>query len=304
MSSDATTTTSIRTANTAAAPPSRSPDTPDPHTSTRDHYAVTTEQLVLEDASRSAPTRAGSIGLRELRTLVLRPEVVGERVPLIVFAHGYDTEPETYLPLLDAWAAAGYEVAAPELPGSAADLPGPPQRDINDQAVDLSFVASAIVNRDAAIVDPARLIAAGHSDGASAVALIALNSFYRDDRFNDYIVLSGAIPDQVLDGTWGEGVPAHHLLVVVGDADEYDNLPAAHELYDSTAMSAALVVVPGGDHQHMYIDDSATAAAVRALSVDFLDSVTGRASQSVSWDVVGHENGFGVESRPQAPGSP
>src|SRR5205085_2252823 len=78
---------------------------------------------------------SGSTGdSRRLRTIIHWPARVRGRVPLIVFAHGYDTEPETYEPLLDAWASAGYVVAAPELPGSARDLPGTPLRDIPEQA--------------------------------------------------------------------------------------------------------------------------------------------------------------------------
>jgi predicted dienelactone hydrolase len=87
---------------------------------------------------------------------------------VVVFAHGFDAEPETYLPLLDAWAAAGYLVAAPEFPGSAANLPGTPiETDIAEQAQDVSFVISQLLSGVAGPLDPTRIAVAGHSDGGS-----------------------------------------------------------------------------------------------------------------------------------------
>jgi hypothetical protein len=273
----------------------------EPQPSEHRPYAVTTEEVVLVDPTRPAPERAGQPGWRRLRTLVLRPADVARRVPLIVFAHGYDTEPETYLALLDGWAAAGYEVAAPELPGSAADLPGAPERDIADQARDLSFVARAVEGRDADTVDATRVIAAGHSDGASAVALVAFNSAYGDDRFTDYLILSGAIPDQVVDGTWGPGPADRRLLVTVGDADEYDNLPGAETLYDSTTVPGALVIVPGGDHQRMYLDDSVSSASLRAVTLEFLDLASRDSNTTNQWQALANGNDFIVRTRAPQP---
>ena len=262
-------------------------------------FAVMSDELVLVDDSRAAPDRgSGPTGKsRRLRTIIRWPADVRGRVPLIVFAHGWNTEPATYEPLLDAWASAGYVVAAPELPGSARDLGGTPQRDIADQAHDLSFVANAVIGRYPSLIDPTRIVAAGHSDGGSAVATVALNASYSDHTFTAYVVMSGAIPDQVTDGTWGSGPPDATMLITVGDHDEYDNLSAAQTIYDSTTLPAALVVVPGGDHQNMYLDNSPTSASVRATTIQYLDTVLSSSEPPSSLRSVASDDNFHVQLR-------
>src|SRR5438067_11918700 len=141
------------------------PTAPEPAAPAGQGSPLESDEIVLVDDSRPAPDRdqrpAGEY--RRLRTEIRRPADAFGRAPLIVFAHGYDSEPETYEPLIGAWASAGYVVAAPELPGSARDLPGPPQRDIADQAPDLSPAAAALLHRYPPLIHPARIVAPGHS---------------------------------------------------------------------------------------------------------------------------------------------
>ncbi len=239
-------------------------------------YATTTRDVTLVDSSRSSPARDGETGspVRILRTLVVTPVIPNAVLPVIVFAHGYDSEPETYLPLLQSWASAGYLVLAPESPGSAADLPGTPIRtDIGGQAQDLSFVITTALNGTFGPVNAARISVAGHSDGGSAVATLALNGAYHDPRIASYLVLSGAIPDGV-DGTWGTAPESGRLLVVVGDEDEYGNLPASTTVYTTATMTKTLAVAPGGDHLDTYIADTTLAEQVRAETVAFLGGGT------------------------------
>jgi pimeloyl-ACP methyl ester carboxylesterase len=191
-------------------------------------------------------------------------------LPVIVFAHGFNTDPMTYEPLLDAWAHAGFLVAAPDLPGSTDDLPGAPRRDISDQATDMSAVLTAVLDGRAGPVDATRVVAAGHSDGGSAVVALAMNSSRVDPRFDTYVVLSGAIADQIADGTWAPVPAGHPMLVVVGANDEYGNVPAAQDVWSSAQARGALVVVPGGDHKQMYVDGSALCHVVPAVTVQFL----------------------------------
>ena len=69
------------------------------------------------------------------------PAAPGRR-PLIVFAHGFDVGPGIYAALLDAWAAHGYVVAAPEFPLTDPAVAGASldENDINNQPADLRFV--------------------------------------------------------------------------------------------------------------------------------------------------------------------
>jgi dienelactone hydrolase len=248
-----------------------------------DAPAVATEELIADDTSRPPPERDGTTdsASRSMRVVLRRPAGKSAARPLIVFAHGYDTEPETYGPLLDTWAAAGYMVAAPELPGSARDLPGRPIRDIADQARDLSLVLTAVLNHDPDVVDRNRIVAAGHSDGASAVATLALNSAFHDPRFNTFLVLSGAIPTQVEQGEWGTGPTDGRLIVVVGDHDDYGNAPASQTLFESSTIPGVTIRVLGGDHSRMYLDDTDLADSVRSMIVHLLDTALDRADPSV-----------------------
>jgi len=84
---------------------------------------------------------------------------------LIVFGHGWNSNPGVYEQLLDEWAQAGYLVAAPVFPDSSNLLPGTPISDYGEQAEDLSFVITAMLKGPAGPVDPQKIVVAGHSDG-------------------------------------------------------------------------------------------------------------------------------------------
>lgn len=235
-------------------------------------YPIRQSSLTLVDTSRATPARGSTPALpsRTLPTLILTPVGAPGPLPVVVFAHGYDSEPQTYLPLLQAWAGAGYLVVAPESPGSAQNLPGTPVRtDITGQAADLSFLITNLLQGAAGPVDPARISVAGHSDGGSAVATLALDPTYHDPRIASYLVLSGAIPDGI-GGPWGGVDEPGRLLVVVGSADEYGNLPASTAVYDTAAMVKTLVIANGGDHLDTYLGTGVLTEAVRAATLSFL----------------------------------
>jgi len=239
-------------------------------------YAVTDQTLTLFDPTRPTPARGSvpeSTG-RSLRTVIRRPAGLAGPLPLIVFAHGYDTEPETYEPILDAWAAAGYLVAAPECPGSAHNPPGTPVADYAAQARDLSFVITSLLGGGAGRVSAGQIVVAGHSDGGTAVTILALNADYTDGRIKAYMNFAGQIPPDV-PGPWGNVPVPGALLVAVGDNDQYGNLSLSTQAYDAANMPKALVTVPGGDHLGTFIASTPTAAAVRAATVRFLGVVVG-----------------------------
>ena len=91
-------------------------------------FAVEDETETFPDPSRPTPDRGDVPGHpgRTLVTVIRRPMGLSGPLPLIVFAHGWDSNPGVYETLLDTWAAAGYLVAAPTFPDSASTLPGEP----------------------------------------------------------------------------------------------------------------------------------------------------------------------------------
>jgi hypothetical protein len=100
---------------------------------------------------------------------------------LIVFAHGFALVPGTYSALLDAWARAGYVVAAPIFPLTNADAPsGPNESDLKNQPRDVRFVISRLVALSAGsqgvlagTIDSGRIAVAGQSDGGVTALAVA-----------------------------------------------------------------------------------------------------------------------------------
>jgi dienelactone hydrolase len=294
---EAVATTTTTTTTSSAPPTTQAARPPTTKAAGSPPYAVTSRQFVLVDRSRAAPDRGvpPTAQFRTMRTVVLRPSHAPGPLPLVVFAHGFDSEPETYRPLLSAIAAAGYVVAAPELAGSAHALAGSPVRDISDQARDLSFVLTAMLDREGRAIDSTRVAAAGHSDGGSAVATLADNSAFRDQRFSAYAVLSGAIPDQVSEGSWRSGATSGELLVTVGDQDEYGNSSSSESVFDTSSLHGAFARVSPGDHSQMYLGGSGLAQSVRTMIVRFLDVATSHEHPRLSAATLG--DGFAIRLR-------
>ena len=109
---------------------------------------------------------------------------------MIVFAHGYDVTPDIFAPLLDAWVRAGFVVVAPLFPDEkssevAAQHGANTEGDLVNEPADLAFVTQALVNDSSdgssncpvmhGLVNASELALAGHSDGATAVAMLAFD---------------------------------------------------------------------------------------------------------------------------------
>jgi predicted dienelactone hydrolase len=235
-------------------------------------YPVASSTLTFVDPTRTTPARGSVTGFagRTLRTIIRKPAGVTGPLPLVVFASGYDGAPEDYEQLLDAWAAAGYLVAAPDFPGTGSDLPGTPtESDVPQEALDISFVITQLLEEPAAQVDGTRIAVAGHSDGAVAVNDLAFDPSDRDPRIVAYVSLSGIMAP----GLSGSNPAPGSLLAVAGSADIYHDYAGTQQVYAQAAMPKAFVSVPGGDHLSMYTGTSNLAQAVHAEIVRYLNLV-------------------------------
>jgi dienelactone hydrolase len=277
----------VRTGPRSTSPghPVGSAPTSTTHPQPQPPYAVQSETITLDDPTRDTPARGdvAAVSGRVLSTIILRPAGLSGPLPVIVFAHGWDSDPSRYTTLLDAWVSAGYVVAAPVFPDSADTLPGTPVSDFPDEARDLSFVITQLLAGKASpfiTVDPHRIAAAGHSDGGTDVAMLALNPAFGDPRIKAYLSLSSQIPDGV-DGPWGTLV-AGSLLVAVGTDDEYGLLPDSTQVYQTADMVKALLTVTGGDHLDTFEADTPQAAAVRGETVRFLQAALSSSSAPVT----------------------
>jgi pimeloyl-ACP methyl ester carboxylesterase len=248
-----------------AQPPSPGPGTEPP-------YPVQDESLRLFDPSRPTPAR-GDVPATAGRLLVTDlyvPSGAPGPLPLVVFAHGWNSDPGVYQTLIDQWAGAGFLVAAPVFPDSTDFYPGTPVSDYGQQALDLSFVISSLLGDTSLPIDPTRIAVAGHSDGGTDVALMALDPAYADAHVRAYVCMSGELPSGVAAYTVGPSPAA--LLVAVGTDDEYGLYPLAGQVFQAAQTSSRVEIVEsGGDHLGSFVDATPAAAAMRDATTRFLE---------------------------------
>lgn len=161
------------------------------------------EHVTLELVDPSRPTPAGA-GLphaeeRRLVTEVYVPAGDGP-FPFVAFAHGLSGHPRKFTRLFEAWAGAGYLVAAPAFPLSNDEVPGESTwADLPSQPGDVSFVIGELLERSGdgsdplfGTVDPGRIGVAGLSLGGATTYGVAFNDCCLDDRPRAAMVLDGA----------------------------------------------------------------------------------------------------------------
>jgi fermentation-respiration switch protein FrsA (DUF1100 family) len=228
------------------------------------------------DRSRVARFRNGTSGPRRLTTYVHYPTAGRGPLPLVVFCHGFALQPSTYNGLLDAWARAGYVVAAPVFPVENEDAPGgPDEADLVNQPDDVSFVISRLLGVDRTrrsrlhgLIDRHRIAVAGHSDGAETAFAVAYERHYLDWRVRLAIVLSGAtLPPEPV-------IPRHAsppLLAVQGSADPINAPRVTRELFLDAARPKYMLILLGSGHLPPYTDDRRRLAVVERVTVAFLD---------------------------------
>lgn len=245
-------------------------------------YGVAETTLALVDQTRVAVVD-GHAGPRQLPTMVWYPIGTGSagQRPLVVFASGYLQCPEQYEPLLTAWAANGFVVAAPTFPLTNCDVPGGAEEgDILNQPADISFVIGQLLaasatgtpgaGRLSGRIDPQRVAVAGQSDGGDTVAALAFDTCCMSRPVDAAMILSGAELSTFGGKYFPPGSPP--MLAVQGTADTV-NLPAdSMTLYQGdTTGPKALVLLDGADHLGPYEGSNPTEALVVKITTDFLD---------------------------------
>ena len=242
-------------------------------------FAVGTRFETLVDRSRPTMATADSDAKpeRTFETLVTypaagspggpavsgAPAAPGGPYPLVVFSHGSGvSSPVRYELLLNAWAAAGYVVAAPKYPLSSTSLPGASADAVN-QPADVSFLISEMIrlgaNRGspyAGLVDGERVAVAGHSLGAATTLGVAFNGCCVDRRIDAGIVMAGGEaffpPEQ-----WF-GTIRTPILVVHGDDDRIVRIADGQKVFGDAPPPKAMLTVFGGDHNRPYGGSLAT----------------------------------------------
>ncbi len=198
--------------------------------------------------------------------------------PLVVFSEGYAIAPQAYGALLDAWAAAGYVVAAPVYPFTdPAEPEGLNESDIVNHPADLRYVITALLAMSeghqgdlAGLVRPHAIAVIGHSDGGDVSLATVANTCCTDPRITAAILLSGAelasFPGQYFSGP--RAVP---LLVVQGTADTINPPACSVQIYDAAPSPKDYLSLFGISHPGAYLPPGPARAVVERVTIDFLN---------------------------------
>jgi dienelactone hydrolase len=234
--------------------------------------AVTPRTLVTEIRYPAL----GPPGANDLRDAL--PLTGAGPFPLIVFGPGFAETPTPYARLLDAWARAGYVVAALLFPLTQKHVPGGRrQRDLVNQPGDMRFVTTRMLheNRLSAsflygLIAPHLIAVAGQSDGAATALADALDPEFADPRVRAAVILSGAeltsIDDDIHFPAQG---PA--LLAAQGTRDDLNEPAATQRFFDLAPRPKFLLTLIGATHLPPYTTQQPYLGVVERVTIAFLD---------------------------------
>lgn len=257
-------------------------------------FAVGVRTMRFVDSSRTVHYADGVTGPRVLNTEVRYPASGdgGERAipdaspqqasgpfPLIVFGHGFELLPVDYWRLMNAWARAGYVVAAPIFPDENRDAPGgPDENDLVNQPQDMKFVISQMQAADRApsgpfsgLIDGAQVAVAGHSDGGDTALAVAYDESegIRDPEVKAAVILAGAeIPFLPAFAFPSDGPP---LLAMQGTADLVNHPAETAAYFQAASTPKYLLQLFGAEHLPPYTVQEPQLSIVERVSVDFLN---------------------------------
>jgi dienelactone hydrolase len=255
-------------------------------------YAVGVHQVTYVDSSRSTSANGSFEGAstRTLPTTIWYP-AQGDpgnaaqsdappdrdhgRYPLVLFAHGYDVTPDFYRPMLERWAAAGYVVVAPTFPILSGIPGGASHTDYEKTFDDASFVISRVLDTAttdpvAALVDPARIAAAGHSDGETIAFGIGFLACCRDARVSAVIPMAGDLSRSNNPHVRDTGIPILHIMETNDEFDPYDHSIAWDR--DNLTAPRWLLTLENASHVPPYTrPGNPYFELVMATTIDFLD---------------------------------
>jgi dienelactone hydrolase len=258
----------------------------------RPQFAVGIRTLTFVDTSRTVRFPGQKPEPRTLVTVIRYPaagsasrvDVPGAApastagpFPLVIFGHGFAVTPGPYAPLLEAWARAGYVVAAPIFPLGNANAPGGPnESDIVNQPGDMSFVISQLLALNAKpaglfshLITPDEIAVSGQSDGGETALATAYDTHFLDRRVRAAVILSGAEIPGV--GGFTFPVPSPPLLATQGTADTSNRPFFTYAFFNLAPRPKFLLTLPGAPHLPPYTTEQPQLTIVERVTIDFLN---------------------------------
>jgi predicted esterase len=228
---------------------------------------------------------------------------LGGHFPLVVFAAGFNANPDTYQPFLHAIAAQGFIVAAPVFPIEASISGSAPAQRSNAEILNQMYDMSAVItqmqayakergNFLATAMNPNKVGVIGHSDGAMTVAGMTMSTSYNDPRIDAAIVMAGAGPFGL---TWNNRkvVPT---MVEQATRDPYNEPSNSTWLFNHVRGSRDYLSVNGPYHIWPLIGNDATADFVRRAVVTQLSAQLSNGGWLAFWGLVWAANQPGITS--------
>ncbi|MEV6930424.1 chlorophyllase [Dactylosporangium sp. NPDC051485] len=185
--------------------------------------------------------------------------------PLLVWSHGFYSNPQMQEGMTKFLAESGYVVVAPAYPFTKKDGPKFDKTDVPNQAVDASYVITQMLlpsNPLAASIDPDRLGAIGHSGGGTTTDWLFTG--HRDPRLKVGVIFAGR-PTTAYKGS---PVP---MLFIHGDKDPVVAYSQGRESYGKNPWPKAFLTIEGGEHGAGTNDPERGHTQVLATLLDFLN---------------------------------
>jgi dienelactone hydrolase len=213
--------------------------------------------------------------------------------PLIVFAPGYNSNPDTYQPFLHAIAAQGFVVASPVFPIEASIAGAAPagrsNAEILNQMYDMSSVITQMIdyarqpgNFLGAAMSQTQIGIIGHSDGAMTVAGMTMSTSYNDPRIKTAVVMAGAGPQGL---TWNKRkvVPT---MVEQATGDPYNEPANSQWLYNHVTGSRDYLTVAGPYHIWPLIGNDEVSDLVRRTVITELTLTLKGGNPAAFWAML------------------
>jgi hypothetical protein len=195
----------------------------------------------------------------------------------VIFGHGFAVTPAPYARLLQAWARAGYVVAAPIFPLGNANAPGGPnESDIVNQPGDMSFVITQMLALDdtpesffGGLIEPDKIAVAGQSDGGETALAVAYGRRFLDRRVRAALIMSGAeIPGVGGYDFRGLSLP---LLATQGTADTSNEPKFTYAYFHAAPRPKFLLSLLGAGHLPPYTTEEPELSIVERVTTSFLN---------------------------------